>query len=195
MSTIKDKIKAASRPERTVPVCLNGALVGEFEAAEQQLQEALRRPASDSLDGGDDRRELAERIEDLRQQMLNGTESFRLRAMPRNRWRKFIGDYPPRQDEDGVVDARDRNIGVNVDTFYPALIRLSVVAPELDDDDWLDLLGGTRMREDGTEEEVEGVLTSRQFDELASAAWDLNRDTVDVPFSRAASRILSSAPE
>jgi len=195
MSTIKDKIKAASLPERTVSVCLNGALVGEFEAADRQLQEALRRPGSDSLDGGSDTRELAQRTEDLRQRMLDGSVDLRLRAMGRTRWRKFIASHPPRQDDDGVVDQRDRNIGINVDTFYPALIRASVVGPELDDEDWLGLLGGVRKGEDGEDEEVEGTFTSRQFDELASAAWDLNRDTVDVPFSRAASRILNSAPE
>jgi hypothetical protein len=195
MSSIKEKIKKASRPERTVPVCLNGQLVAEFEAAERRLQEAIRRPAVDSLDAGGETRELAEQVEALREQMLDGVVEFRLRAMPRKRWRAFISEHPPREDDDGVVDARDRNIGVNVDTFYPALIRTSTVEPELDDEDWLELLGGERKLPDGQVEEVEGVLTSRQFDELAGAAWDLNRDTVDVPFSRAASRILSSAPE
>jgi len=38
-------------------------------------------------------------------------------------------------------------------------------------------------------------LTSRQFDDLSDAAWSLNRREVDVPFSRAASRILRSEPE
>ena len=196
MSSIKEQIKAASRPEKSVPVCLNGALVAEFEAAEQQLQEALRRPKGDSLDGGGEARELAERIEQLRQRMRDGTAVFRLRAMGRKAWRRFIAEHPPRQDDDGVVDQRDRAIGVNVDTFFPALIRTSTVEPaELDDEDWLELLGGVRKLDDGTEEDVDGVLTSRQFDELANAAWDLNRDTVDVPFSPAASRILTSAPE
>ncbi|MFE7869767.1 hypothetical protein ACFUYE_05380 [Micromonospora humida] len=195
MSTIKDKIRAAGRPEKTVPVCLSGALAAEFEAAERQLQEALRRPATDSLDGGGETRELAEQIEDLRQQMVEGTVEFRLRAMGRKRWRAFIGEHPPRQDDDGEIDARDVNVGVNVDSFYPALIRESTVAPVLDDEDWLDLIGGVRKLDDGTEEEVEGAFTSRQFDELATTAWNLNRDVVSVPFSRAASRILSSAPE
>src|SRR5690606_31840899 len=74
------------------------------------------------------------------------------------------------------VDERDKYIGVNTDTFFPALIRRSTVEPELDDEDW-DLLLNER-------------LTSRQFDDLANAAGSLNRRGVDVAFSLAASRIL-----
>ena len=52
MSSIKEKIRAASLPERTVSVCLNGGLVAEFEQAERELQQATRRAVTDSLDGG-----------------------------------------------------------------------------------------------------------------------------------------------
>lgn len=186
MSDIKAKIRAARLPERTVPVCLDGALIAEIEAADRELVRLREQPAADSLDGGGDVRRAAERVEALREQMSEASEDFRLRAMPRKRWKAFIRQHQPRKDEDGRVDERDRHIGVNVDTVYPALIRASVVSPALDDEDWLTLLG---------DDEVDGVLTDRQFDELSSAAWFLNRDTVDVPFSRAASQILNFVPE
>lgn len=186
MSTIKDKIKSARLPERTVPVCLDGALVAEIETAERDLQRLTEQPAVDSLEGAPGLRAAAERVEELRRQMQESTVEFRLRALPRQRWKALIALHSPRRDEDDRVDERDRAIGVNVDTFFPALIRVSVVAPELDAEDWTALLG---------DENTDGALTDRQFDELANAAWYLNRDTVDVPFSLAASRILNSAPE
>ncbi len=186
--SIKDKIKSARLPERTVPVCLDGALVAEIQAADRELKRLTEQPTADSLEGGGELRAVAERVEQLRQQMTESTVEFRLRAMPRRQWKAFIAQHAPRKDEEsGEIHPRDRNIGVNTATIYPALVRASVISPELDDEDWLALLG---------DEDTDGALTDRQFDELANAAWLLNRDTVDVPFSLAASRILrSSEPE
>lgn len=175
MSDIKSRIKNARLPERTVPVCLRGDLVAEFEELERQLEEALRTPAT-SLEG-DGSAGIAERMKKLRQQMLEETTSFRLRAMPKPGWRAFVAEHPPRKDDDGEVDERDRAIGVNVETFYDALVKRSVVEPVLDEEDWQALLGD------------DGVLTDRQFAELADAAWSLNRREIDVPFSPAASRM------
>ncbi|WBB73230.1 hypothetical protein O7602_26680 [Micromonospora sp. WMMD1128] len=182
MSSIKDRIKAARLPERTVPICLRGDLNAEFEELERQLEEALRIPAT-SLEG-DGSGAIAERMEELRRQMRDETTTFRVRAMPPPRWRAFCAEHPPRKDDEGNIDARDRLLGVNTETFYEALIRVSVIDPVLDDDDWAALLG------DG------GVLTDRQFSDLAEAAWSVNRREVDVPFSPAASRMTQgSAPE
>lgn len=176
-SSIKTLIRQARLPERTVQVCLDAALVAEIEQAERELAQA-ERERGDSLAGGARPRAIAERIEALRQQMHDRMVVFRLRAMPRPQWAAFLDEHPPRKTDSGEVDERDKYIGVNVDTFFPALIRRSVVEPELDDEDW-DLLLNER-------------LTSRQFDDLANAAWSLNRREVDVPFSLAASRTLSS---
>lgn len=178
---IKSLIRGAKLPERTVPICLRADLVAEIEAAERDLTEAQRAPR-DSLAAGSRVRELAERIEALRERMQEHTISFRLRALPRPRWRELIAEHPPRKGEDGSVDERDKYIGVDTSTFYEAMIRACVVEPELDDDDWRILL--------------EDSLTDRQFDELATAAWALNRHEVDIPFSLAASRVIrSSEPE
>lgn len=185
MAGIKDKIRRATLAEATVSLCLNGALVAEFEQHERELQ-AAKRNASDTLDGNAAVVEIAERMEALRERMTEDTEVFRLRALPRNRWRELVDQHQPRRGEDGALDKRDAAIGVDVSTMFPALVRASVVSPVLDAEDWSALLG---------DESTDGVLTDAQFDALSGAAWRLNRSEVDIPFSFTASRILSSERE
>jgi len=200
MSTIKDKIKKASLPETTVSLCLDGSLVGDFEELERQLVDAQRSADADSFDDDNPAREIAEQMETLRQQMADDAVEFRLRGMSRRVWRTFIAQHPPREDTDGAIDLRDRGLLVNVDTFFPVLIRRSVISPELDDDDWRKLLGDDdqareRLQAEGKPTE-DGVLTDKQFDQLGWAAWSLNRHEVQVPFSLAASRMMTtSEPE
>lgn len=177
MPDFKTLLAAARLPEKTVPICLRGDLVAEHEELERQLEEALRVPA-DSLEG-DGSAAIAERIVQLEREMRDHTYQFRLRAMPHPRWREFCGQHPPRQDDEGKVDERDRLLGVNTETFWDALVRQSVVDPQLDDGEWETLL--------------DGALTDRQFSELADAAWALNRRDVDIPFSPAASRMTRSS--
>lgn len=176
--TLKEKLAAAKLPEKTVPICLRGDLQAEFEELERQLSEAEKK-AGDSL-AGSGARAIAQKIEALREQMLEHTVEFRLRAMPRPKWKAFVAEHPPRKAEDGSVDERDKWMGINTDTFFDVLVRASIVDPQLDDDDWATL---------------DANLTDRQFDQLSDAAWGLNRREVDVPFSRAASKILGSGSE
>lgn len=195
---VKALIRSAKLPEKTVPVCLHADLVAEVEQAERELTDAQRQ-IGDSLAGGSGARDVAERIEALRAQMLDSTVEFTLRAMPRPTWRAFLAEHPPRKDGD-QVDERDKYVGVNTETFFDALVRRSTVSPELDDEDWRILFGDSpeeRKRREAAGEPVEdGKLTDRQFDQLSDVAWALNRREVDVPFSLAASRILrNSEPE
>src|SRR5690606_32782497 len=137
-SSIQTLIRQARLPERTVQVCLDAALVAEIEQAERELAQA-ERERGDSLAGGARPRAIAARIEALRQQMHDCMGVCRLRAMPRPQWAALLDEHPPRKTDSGEVDERDKYIGVNTDTFFPALIRRSVVEPELDAEDW-DLL-------------------------------------------------------
>jgi hypothetical protein len=152
-------------------ICLRGDLAADHEAAERDLEQA-EKTGSDSL-AGSGAGALADRIEALEAEMREHTYEFRLRALPRVQWRALCAEHPPRKAEDGSVVDTDR-IGVNADTFYDAIIRACLVDPELTDDDW---------------EQLAGALTDRQYDELADAAWGLNRREVDIPFSHAASRM------
>jgi hypothetical protein len=182
---VKAMLAAAKLPEKTVPVCLRGDLVAEHEEAERQLAEAEKlADVRDSLDGGGGIGELVEHLEALEAQMREHTLTFRLRAMPKPKFRALVAAHPPRKDDDGEVEEADRYLGVNSQTFFDALIEACVVAPELDADDWFRLIG------------PDGVLSDHQFDQLSTAAWGVNRHDVDVPFSRAASRLKrTSAPE
>jgi hypothetical protein len=106
--------------------------------------------------------------------MREHTYEFRLRALPRAPWRALCRRAPATQGRRRLGHRLRDRIGVNADTFYDAIIRACLVDPELTDDDW---------------DQLAGALTDRQYDELSDAAWGLNRREVDVPFSRAASRM------
>ncbi len=173
MTTFSDLLASSKLPERSVPICLRGDLVAQHEELARQLK-AAQDGARDSLDAGADVGALAERVEDLEAEMRAATYGFRLRALPRPKFRELINQHPPRRnDDDGKVDERDVYVGVNTDTFYDALIRRCVVDPDLPEGQWRELL--------------EERLTDQQYDALARAAWGINRSEVDIPFSRAAS--------
>jgi hypothetical protein len=174
LPNFKALLGTAKLPERTVLICLRGDLVAEHEELERQLADLNRRP-SDSL-AGNGATEVAERIEALQEQMAASTVTFRLRAMPKPKWRALLAEHPPRRDDDGNPNPEDAQIGVNLETFWDAIARACIVEPEIDDETW-EILAGP-----------EGKLTDNQVGRLADAAWSVNRGDVDVPFSRAASQ-------
>lgn len=172
MKNFKEMLGQAQRPERSVEICLRGDLVAEFEQVERELK-ALQRQVTDSLDGGG-AGDLIERLEALRGEMKEHSYPFRFRALPRPEFRALVRAHGPRKDpETGEVMEADRYIGVNTETFFDELIRRGVVDPEMDDADWKLLL--------------DEKITDKQFDELADAAWAVNRNDVDIPFSHVAS--------
>lgn len=179
MSTYKERLKQAQRPERTVQICLRGDLVAEWEAADRELKRAQENVTNSKEGAGTG--ELVDRIRRLEAEMLEHTEVYRLRALPKYKFRKLVADHPPRTGEDGKPVDEDGLLGVNRDTFFLVLIRASVVEPPLDDEDWDFLIG------------EDGLLTDRQIGDLEDAAWFLNRGEVNVPFSRAASRARPSS--
>lgn len=176
-----------TRPEKVVPICLRGHLQAQWDELKAEF---------DALPDGDEqalmaergrKRRLAEQMEELRQEMAAGTVHFRLRALPRRRtpgmakdavvWHELVEQHPPRKGKDGKPDPRDAPQGINVATFFDALVKASIVEPQLSDEQW---------------QALDGKLTDGQFDQLAWAAWRLNRTGVDVPFSRAVSKTMSS---
>lgn len=180
MSSIKDKLAKARLPERTVSICLNGDLVAQHEQAERELEQAQRNVAN-SL-AGNGASEIAERIEALEAEMRESTETFTLRALPQKKnprddrptWRELLDRHPPRRGDDGEIIEADKGTLLNTSTFYDDLIRVSVVSPEMDEEDW-----GTLF----------AVTSNAQYGDLSMTAWLLNRGEVDIPFSLAASRM------
>lgn len=174
---VKAAIRAAKLPERSVELCLRGDLVAQFEALQRELERLGERPKQPMLTGDVEAREVAKRIEAVREQMRAHTVTFTMRAMSRRRWTEFVAGHEPRK---GVES--DQTAGFNTKTLYEALVRESTVDPQLTDEEWAHLL--------------DEVLSDAQFETLAGAAWELNRKDVSVPFSFAASVVLGrSQPE
>lgn len=173
-STLKNftaMLADARLPEKTVPICLRGDLTAEWERLDRQLEEVRAKP-SDSM-AGTGEGEIIEAMEALREQMKEHTYDVVMRARPMREWRALAAKHPPRKAEDGTVDERDIMLGVNVDSFFDAIVPICMVDPELDDQGWA---------------RFQDLLTDKQFEELGRAAYTLNRGDVDIPFSRAASR-------
>lgn len=170
------------RPEDVVPVCLRGDLLAEWNRLKALY---------DAGPGADDeammheraaKRKLADQMAKVEQEMRAGTIQVRLRALPRRRksgmpkeqvvWHELVDAHPPRKGKDGKPDPADAQMGVNRTTFLDALVRPSIVEPELSDEQW---------------ENFNDRLSDGQFERLFWAAWNLNRSDIDVPFSRAVS--------
>ncbi len=174
--SVKERIRRGGPPTKTVPVWLGADLdlIEQYETLRAELENA--RPAK-TLAGDGGRADLEARLESLREQLDDYAFPFKLRGMDDKRWQKLVDKHPPRQLEDGGVDPRDK-AGWNAETFPGALVKATTVFPELDDEDWLALLG---------DDDTEGQLTPAQLDELAAAAYKLSKVPVDVPFWSAVS--------
>lgn len=171
-----------SRPEKVVPICLRGHLQAEWDRLKAEYDAGPGDEDRAMLTDRAAKRKVAEQMAEVEAQMRAGTVEFRLRALPRRRtattpkdqvvWSELVDRHPPRKTADGKVDPRDAATGVNTQALLEELARASVVEPELTAEQW---------------EQLDAKLSDAQFQQLAVAAWQLNRSEVDVPFSRAAS--------
>lgn len=176
MTDVAAILARATRPRRTVKVCLAGAVVAEMEALDEELA-AAERPA-DRLNTGPAVRALQKQLDDLREQAEADTIEIVVQAVNRTAWHELIAANPPRKLPDGTLHQADKMAGVNESTFYDAIIRACWVTPEVDEATLTALLD---------------QLTDRQYDQLGNAAWAVNRHEVSIPLSRAGSRTPSSA--
>lgn len=172
MPDFKELLADAKRAERTVLICLGADLVAEHEGLERQLELARKRPDTGKEGGGVG--ELIDQIDALEERMREHSYTFRLRALPRHEFRALIHAHQPRTDENGEREKDDAALGVNRETFFPALIRAVVYDPTPTAAEWADLL--------------DDKLTEYQFQDLAWACWRLNDGEVKVPFSLAVSQ-------
>jgi hypothetical protein len=177
VSDVKALIAAAQLPEREVPVCLRADLFARMEGLSRQLAEAesRRELANESLASVSPSRELATQLDALRQEMLEHTLTFHLRALPRRKFRAMGLEFPPRPS-----NAFDAMKGMNIEAAAEALVRRCLVTPVLDEEDWAAL---------------DEKLSDGQWQELANAAWAINDRDVEVPFLRTASRILQTSDD
>ncbi|MEV4197011.1 hypothetical protein [Micromonospora globbae] len=185
-TSIKDRIaRAKQKGTATKPIKLwlapDMGLVEQYQQALVDLERAEaetgegKPPAGDSLEGGSPVADLRARVDALRAQLDECALDVTVRAVSDDEWQRLVDENPPRRGADGQGgDPRDAESGWNSTTFPKALLRAATVAPDLDDDDWQDLLGV-----DGQP----GILTHPQIQEAAGEIAGLSRFKLDIPFS------------
>lgn len=179
--TTAEKRAMARRPRHVEKLLMRGDLVDEFNEAQDAFNAALATPPT-SLAGIDEDhiKALAQRVQDITDEMAESTITATFEALSSTKWNRLKDAHPPRPNEHGGVLDEDRSYGVNIVTFFPAALAACTIAPDdLTYEMWADLLG-----EDG--------LTDGQQAQVVLAVWMLNKGVVSVPFLPAVSKILSS---
>lgn len=166
-------LEEATPTSKSVWLCLDGAVQAKWDECLERMDDAK------NSDGGSlakpELTAAVEEMEGLREQYHASGRFFRFERMP---WEKKIAlqaDHPPRDD-----DIADRIQGVNIVTYYPALIRGSCVevtdregnAAKVPDSLWDRLLGT---------QDAAGALNAKQVDTLAKAAKFVNEGANAVP--------------
>lgn len=110
-------------------------------------------------------------LDRLAGEMKRYTVPFIVRALPDQDWNRLLEAHPPRRDPADAkrLDPRDFE-GVNSSTFYADLVRKSIAEPAHTDEQF------ARLME---------LITSKQFDKLATAAAEVNKRDENLPFSLA----------
>lgn len=166
-------IRAAKRRTETYHLCTDPGLVAEREAL---LDRMTSEPATTeaSLAGRGAAKEARAQLEELDARGAAATVSLVFQSLPRPRFRALVDAHRPRKDEAGeVIDPRSRQLGVEYDEFFAALIPQALTSPALDEETLTHL--------------VEEVLTDRQWRDVCTVAWNLNQSDIDVPFLPAVS--------
>ncbi|MFD9124357.1 hypothetical protein [Kitasatospora sp. NPDC059571] len=158
-------IGGATLREDTVELCLAGHLQGEYESLERKLADASAM-VGDSLAGGP-RVPIAQRMQEIRDEMRTHLVTFRLRAMPPKAWSDLVAAHPGAEGQ--LYDP---------DTLGPAAIAACTVEPAMT----LEQYGRLAER-----------LTYGQQEALADAVWRLNTQAArTIPFSLLASATAAS---
>lgn len=184
----------ATRPRRTVPVVLDGDLRERIERVEAELGAAVEPPAGDrrlsSRSRKVDTTAAQATLDALTADAASKTLHVVLEAMPRTPYRQLIAEHPARKDDAGkTLDADD--MGINIETFPPALIRACAIGHKPDPDgetiepldaeyvDWL----------------VDEFCTDRQIERLWAAAYGANRghDAIPLPQLRSTTQTAERA--
>lgn len=172
--SIDDILASAKKPEAVVPLCLRPDLQAEWEQLDRELTAHLA--GSGTLAASPEAVVLAERIKELESTMAESTVDVRFIGLGRKAWLTLVAENPPRRENQA-----DLVMGFNTETMFDALIRESIVSPELTADQLDTLLD---------------AISSKQYDNLADAAWNLTRTDKGGPvFSQAASRVIPVSDE
>lgn len=182
--TFAEKLAQARPSERTVTVCLRGDLAERYEQIGDEFTEAAGEDAKDSRLNNKALATLGKQLDELKAEMLTHSQEFTVRALP------VVGDgdktvtyldlmsrHPARVDAAGKPHPKDRG-SLNMDTFPRALVRHSVVSPQMTEDEFNQLMA---------------VLNHRQFEKLMHAAFAVNGRDASIPTSPPGSKATPSS--
>lgn len=149
--TLDDIIAKATPVERTVYVCVAGALAGEAERVRDEMESLQSNPVTQArLSTGDKSVELLAELDRIHAEMAEATFPFRFRAVSPKRWSDLISAH-----------ADPQTGGVDMASFGVAAIAATCYEPEgMDDEESL-----SRLLDN---------LSPAQQAELVDAAWEVN---------------------
>lgn len=153
--------------------------IRHLEARFAAAVEAEKGSAPRTNDEVPESHQIAQEHDDLVAEAEIEAVHVRVGALPRKTWKKLVSEHPPRQPGDGVTEMQARSdalSGVNDDTFKEAVVPLSIIEPDL------------------TEEDLD-ALADIDFDRLYMAALGLNRGKVEDPKASLASRVMQMNDE
>jgi len=166
--TIAEVLGRFKPRELVVPLCLAGDLVAEHARLDAELSE-LKSWQSTGLADVDPRRQIAERVAQLEDEMKAAEVEFRFRAIDRIAWSDLLAKHPPRKEP--------KEQQFNEATFMPALLAACCVEPVMTLDQATELLG---------------MVSDGQAVTLFNGAWHVNEEQSSIPFSLAASAVRGS---
>jgi hypothetical protein len=172
---IEQIIASARRPETTVPLCMRGDLQAVWEQLDRDFDIADKAITEDVTKGGSPVAavKIAKQMEEVQREMQDSTVIFTLRGLSRSQWKALADAHPPIE---GVDEGE-----VNEESFVTAMVSECCVSPVMT----VEQAG--RLRDE---------MTDGQWQELATASWQLNKSMIGVPYSLAAStRLAISAVE
>ena len=168
MTAFADVLAAFTPPERTLSLVTNGALRAEHARMAADLK-ARTEVASSSLAGDPSLVGLAREIRSVEARIKESALTFTIRGIGHNAFRRLLEAH---EDESGA-----RRFGPG---FPAALIAACVSDPDLTEDQV---------------EQLGGVLTDGQWDELFDAAWTACREVDGIPFNALASAMTRDSGE
>lgn len=185
--SVGEKLAAAQRIQDTMTIYLPGPDKAEWKRLRDE-HDRIKATSTQMLNPDPKLKGIAAQLATLEERMRDNAIDVTVQAIRRQRtpatpedeptWSELCDKHPPRKGKDGKPDPDD-SPGVNMLTFPEALIRASIIDPVM------------------TEAELNGLLyeamTEHQFDQLFGICWRLNKSPVDIPFSFAASKTLTSA--
>ena len=111
----------ATPHSKTIQVCFDRELVGEWEAAQEQLRDVtkgmLEAPA-----------ELENHVEQLSKKVREKTRELTFTSIGRRAWRELLAQHPPTKSQQITLG---KGIDHNPETFPPAAIAVSSTKPKL----------------------------------------------------------------